>query len=78
MGIFVLPNANSLDVLEAVVDEMGALQKDLPVGMDARVNYDSTDYIRTAIKEVIVTLAINKSGTHDRIGDMIDCAVFAH
>lgn len=57
MGIFVLPNANVLDVLEVVVSEMDALQKDLPVGMDARVNYDSTDYIRTAIKEVIVTLA---------------------
>lgn len=56
MGIFVLPNANALDVLADVVDEMEALQDDLPVGMEAVVNYDATEYIRNAIKEVVKTL----------------------
>ncbi|MCZ6675511.1 MAG: efflux RND transporter permease subunit, partial [Verrucomicrobia bacterium] len=56
MAIYVLPNANALDVLGAVVKEMEALQKDLPAGMEASVNYDSTDYIRNALKEVITTL----------------------
>lgn len=56
IGIFVLPNANSLDVLAEVRNEMDALQDDLPVGMTAMVNYDSTDYIRHALREVIKTL----------------------
>lgn len=56
MGIYVLPDANSLDVIADVIDEMEALQNDLPVGMEALVNYDSTKYIRNAISEVVTTL----------------------
>ena len=56
MGIWPLPNANSLDVIKLVRKEMAAIQKDLPVGMDARVAYDATDYINTAIREVLKTL----------------------
>ena len=56
IGVFVLPNANALDTMKGVVDEMAALQKDLPVGIQALVNYDATEYIRSAISEVIKTL----------------------
>ena len=56
MGIWPLPNANSLDVIKLVRKEMAAIQKDLPVGMEARVAYDATDYINTAIREVLKTL----------------------
>ena len=57
MGIWVLPNANSLDVIRAVRTEMESIQKDLPTGMEAGVAYDSTIYIKDAIQEVIKTLA---------------------
>ncbi|MHB8708895.1 MAG: efflux RND transporter permease subunit, partial [Desulfuromonadales bacterium] len=57
MGIWPLPNANSLDVIKRVHAEMADLQKDLPGGMQARVAYDATDYIDNAIKEVIKTLS---------------------
>ncbi|MBA3007750.1 MAG: efflux RND transporter permease subunit [Proteobacteria bacterium] len=56
MGIWPLPNANSLDVIKLVKDEMAAIQKDLPSGMQARIAYDSTDYINNAIQEVLKTL----------------------
>ncbi|MDD3815768.1 MAG: efflux RND transporter permease subunit [Desulfocapsaceae bacterium] len=56
IGIWPLPNANSLDVIKLVKDEMAAIQKDLPSGMQARVAYDSTDYINNAIHEVLKTL----------------------
>ncbi len=58
IGVFVLPNANSLDVIRAVTAEMDAIQKDLPGGMHAKVAYDSTAYITTAINEVIRTLVV--------------------
>ncbi len=56
MGIWPLPNANSLDVIRRVRAEMDALQKDLPSGMQSRVAYDATNYITNAIQEVLKTL----------------------
>lgn len=56
MGIWPLPNANSLDVVKAVRAEMTALQKDLPTGLNARVAYDATAYIESAIHDVTKTL----------------------
>jgi multidrug efflux pump len=57
MGIWVLPNANALDVLGAVRQELEAVNKDLPAGMEGGFGYDSTVYIKDAIREVLKTLA---------------------
>ena len=57
MGIWPLPNANSLDVVKRVRTAMDGVQQDLPSGMQARIAYDATDYINNAIHEVIKTLA---------------------
>ena len=57
MGIFVLPNANSIDVVSRVRAEMEQIQKELPTGMNGRIAYDGTAYINTAIKDVYKTLA---------------------
>jgi multidrug efflux pump len=56
IGVWVLPSANTLDVIKGVRKEMEALQRELPVGMDAGFAYDSTDYIQDAIDEVYGTL----------------------
>jgi multidrug efflux pump len=56
MGIWVLPNANSLDVIGRVNKEIQTIQKELPSGMTARVAFDSTSYINSAIDEVVHTL----------------------
>jgi len=56
MGIFVLPNANSIDVVKKVRIEMEQIQKELPTGMQGRIAYDGTAYINTAIKDVFKTL----------------------
>jgi len=56
MGIWPLPNANSLDVIKRVQAEMKAIQRDLPTGLQARVAYDGTKYINSAIHEVLKTL----------------------
>jgi multidrug efflux pump len=58
MGIWSLPNANSLDVVKRVRAEMAAIQKDLPTGLTARVAYDATQYISDALHEVVKTLVI--------------------
>jgi len=57
IGIWCLPTANVLDVCELVRNELPELRKMLPPGMTLDVPYDSTDYIRDAIKEVFKTLS---------------------
>ncbi|HSQ85536.1 MAG TPA: efflux RND transporter permease subunit, partial [Desulfobacterales bacterium] len=57
MGIWPLPNANSLDVIRRVRTEMAGVQKDLPIGMEGRIAYDATNYIDNAIHEVLKTLS---------------------
>jgi multidrug efflux pump len=56
MGIFVLPNANSIDVIQRVRTEMEQIRKELPTGLEGRVAYDGTEYINTAIHDVFRTL----------------------
>ncbi len=56
IGIWPLPNANSLDVIKRVRTEMAAIQKELPSGMQSRVAYDATNYINNSIHEVLKTL----------------------
>jgi multidrug efflux pump len=56
MGIWVLPNANSLDVIKRVRVEMESIQKELPTGLSGRMAYDATKYIDDAIHEVLKTL----------------------
>src|SRR5256885_378255 len=56
MGIWVLPNANSVDVIKRVRAEMEQIQKELPTGMTGQIAYDATAYINDAIHEVVKTL----------------------
>jgi len=56
MGIWPLPNANSLDVIKRVKTELKAIQRDLPTGLNVRVAYDATDYVNSSIEEVLKTL----------------------
>ncbi len=57
MGIWVLPTANSLDVLAQVRAAMPEIKAQLPAGVKAGIPYDSTLYIQDAIDEVLKTLA---------------------
>src|SRR2546426_2742557 len=57
MGLWVLPNANSLDVIRRVRDSLPEIREQLPAGIKAAVAYDSTAYIENAIDEVLKTLS---------------------
>jgi len=56
MAIYPLPNANTLDVIGRVRDEMAQIVQNLPSGLEARIGYDATNYIKNAIREVLTTL----------------------
>ncbi len=56
MGIWVLPTANSLDVIKQVREAIPGIREQLPQGMKVGIPYDSTEYIQDAINEVLHTL----------------------
>jgi multidrug efflux pump len=56
MGVWVLPTANSLEVIKKVRELMPEIQAQLPAGMKVGIPYDSTKYIQDAIDEVLRTL----------------------
>ena len=56
MGVWVLPTANSLDVIKQVRATMPEIEAQVPAGMKVGIPYDSTEYIQDAINEVLTTL----------------------
>jgi len=56
MGVWVLPTANSLDVIRRVREALPEIKASVPAGMNVGVPYDSTEYIQDAINEVLRTL----------------------
>src|SRR2546429_2311681 len=56
MGIWVLPTANSLEVIKNVRAAIPEIRAQLPPGMKVGIPYDSTEYIQDAINEVLHTL----------------------
>jgi multidrug efflux pump len=56
MGIWVLPNANTLDVINRVHEVLPDIQRNLPTGLEGRIAYDATRYIADSITEVKSTL----------------------
>ncbi len=57
MGVWVLPTANSLEVIKHVREVIPEIQSQLPTGMKVGIPYDSTAYIQDAINEVLRTLS---------------------
>jgi multidrug efflux pump len=56
MGVWVLPTANSLEVIGKVREAIPQIESQLPAGMKIGIPYDSTAYIKDAIDEVLTTL----------------------
>ena len=56
MGVWVLPTANSLEVIRQVREAIPQIESQLPAGMKLGIPYDSTAYINDAINEVLRTL----------------------
>ncbi len=53
-----MPNSNSLQIMDAIKNEIENLSKILPEDMELQVAYDSTDYVRASIESIIDTLIV--------------------
>ncbi len=56
MGIWVLPNESTVEVMKRVRETMPDIERSLPAGLNAKIAYDSTKYIDDALKEIVKTL----------------------
>ena len=54
--VYQLPGSNALEVAQAVRDRMGELQASFPPGYRAELVFDTTDFVRVSLKEVLTTL----------------------
>jgi multidrug efflux pump len=56
IGIFLSPNANALEAMDGVKKRLDELSTAFPDGLKYEVAYDTTDYVRISIREVVQTL----------------------
>jgi multidrug efflux pump len=56
LAVYQLPDANALDVADRVKTEMDRLAQRFPKDLAYQVTYDTTLYVRTSIREVVITL----------------------
>ena len=54
--VFQSPGSNALDVADKVGEKLLFLKKDFPEGLDYKVVYDASEFIRVSIHEVLKTL----------------------
>jgi hydrophobe/amphiphile efflux-1 (HAE1) family protein len=58
MAVYRSSDANALDTMKAVREELKHIAKRLPSDMDYKIMYDTTKYVSSAIHEIELTLAI--------------------
>jgi HAE1 family hydrophobic/amphiphilic exporter-1 len=55
--IYQLPGSNALQVAQAVRDRIGELQQSFPPGYRAELVFDTTEFVKVSLEEVLITLA---------------------
>ena len=58
LAIFKLSDANALEVLSAVKAELENLEKNFPEGMEWTLGYDSPNFVRVTMEEIVMTLVM--------------------
>ncbi|WP_193165919.1 efflux RND transporter permease subunit [Microbulbifer hainanensis] len=58
IAVYQLPDANALSVAEGIAERVDELSQRFPEGLKAEILYDTTDFVRASIAEVITTLLI--------------------
>jgi multidrug efflux pump len=56
IALFQLPGSNALDVATRIKERMEVLKRDFPEGLEYRIVYDTTPFIRESVNDVFRTL----------------------
>ena len=58
LAIYQLPGSNAVEIDRKVKEELKKLSKNFPDGVDAKILYNTTNYVISSIQEVVTTLFI--------------------
>jgi HAE1 family hydrophobic/amphiphilic exporter-1 len=58
IGIYQMPGSNAIEVADAVKQRLDELSASFPVGVEHRITFDNTNYVRSSVSEVVTTLFI--------------------
>jgi len=56
MVIYQTPGSNALQVADEVRRKMEELKRDFPAGVDYKIVYETSEFVRASIREVVITL----------------------
>ncbi len=56
LGVYQLPGSNAVQIADHVREAMKKLEKNFPPGLSYTIAYDTTDFVRESLKDVVVTL----------------------
>ena len=56
VAVYQLPDANALEVAGKIKQELARLKERFPQDLDVKVTYDTTLYVETSMREVLITL----------------------
>jgi hydrophobe/amphiphile efflux-1 (HAE1) family protein len=56
LRVFQLPGSNALETADRVYETLRRLRERFPAGVDFRINYDTTKFVRASMKSVLGTL----------------------
>lgn len=56
LGVYQLPGSNAMQIAANVRKAMDEMKKSFPDGMTYTIAYDTTDFVRESLKDVVVTL----------------------
>ena len=58
IGVSRSAGSNALDAMDALQEELGALEAQLPSGVEIILPWDATDFVRSSIREIVTTLLL--------------------
>ena len=58
IGLSRTPGSNALDTMDALNTELTRLEKHYPEGLETRLSYDASEFVRTSLREIVLTLGL--------------------
>lgn len=56
IGVYQYPNSNAVDIASQVIKHMDVLKQQFPEGVEYIIGYDTTEFVKESLKEVMITL----------------------
>ena len=59
IAVYQLPEANAVEISNSIREKIAMASERFPEGLECSILYDTTDYVKTSIREIVLTLFIS-------------------